>query len=235
MNKTIVSFGDSFILGSELPNNNNGSKAWPGLIAQELGCNYKTYAVAGCGNDHIARQIYSYFASSPIENTLAVINWTWITRWDFYVDEDFSQWTTLGESCVPDKLSWINDENKSNRMLDFYKDFGQSKLWNKFRNLQTIMAVQSYLKEKNIQNIQTYMDYDLLENPVVGFIPPYVKEIQSFVKPRLELFFQNQNFLDWARDNNFPITPHPGMHPIGNSHIEASKLWKSRFHNALLA
>ena len=233
MTKTVVSFGDSFILGSELPNNNNGAQAWPGLIARAIGCNYKTYAVAGCGNDHIARQIYSYFANNPVEDTLAVINWTWIARWDFYVDEDFARWTTLGESCAPDKLSWVNDENKANRMLDFYKEFGQSELWNKFRNLQTIMAVQSYLEEKNIRNIQTYMDYSLFKNPEVEFVPPYLKELQSFVKPKLEQFYQDRNFLEWAKDNNFPITPHPGMHPIGESHQTAVKLWKDRYLNVL--
>ena len=32
MNAKIVSFGDSFIFGSELENNKDGSKAWPDLI-----------------------------------------------------------------------------------------------------------------------------------------------------------------------------------------------------------
>lgn len=32
----IVSFGDSFIFGSELKNNPDGSKSWPGLISSPM-------------------------------------------------------------------------------------------------------------------------------------------------------------------------------------------------------
>ena len=92
MIKKIVSFGDSFIFGTELKNNNDGSKAWPGIISNRLGCNYETQAVPGCGNDHIARQIYSYFSNNSAD-VLAVINWTWIERFDFYVGEGHERWT----------------------------------------------------------------------------------------------------------------------------------------------
>lgn len=70
--KKIVSFGDSFVFGSELKNNPNGALAWPGLAANNLGVAYQTHAVPGCSNDHIARQIYSYFANNPTQDTLAV-------------------------------------------------------------------------------------------------------------------------------------------------------------------
>ena len=73
-NKKIISFGDSFVFGSELKNNRSGSKAWIGTAADNLNVAYQTCAVPGCGNDHIARQIYSYFANNSTDNTLAVIN-----------------------------------------------------------------------------------------------------------------------------------------------------------------
>ena len=50
----IVSFGDSFVWGSELEDNPTGNRAWPGLIAAELGTEYATFAEPGCGNDTIA-------------------------------------------------------------------------------------------------------------------------------------------------------------------------------------
>ena len=60
--KKIVSFGDSFVFGSELANNDNGSQAWAGLSAQRLEVDYETRAVPGCGNENISRQIFSYFS-----------------------------------------------------------------------------------------------------------------------------------------------------------------------------
>ena len=90
----IVGFGDSFVLGTEIPDNWQGLMGWPALAAKELGFDYETTAVNGCGNDHIARQIYSYFSSNETKNTLAVINWTWTQRWDFYITEK-ETWITL--------------------------------------------------------------------------------------------------------------------------------------------
>ena len=54
----IVSFGDSFIYGSELKNEVND--AWPAIIAKKLNCQYETHAIPGCGNDRIAHQIYNF-------------------------------------------------------------------------------------------------------------------------------------------------------------------------------
>jgi hypothetical protein len=87
MKTKIVSFGDSFVFGSELTDNNNGSCSWIGLAAKQLGVEYETLAVPGCGNENIARQILTYFSNNPSDSTLAVINWTWGARWDFYVPE----------------------------------------------------------------------------------------------------------------------------------------------------
>ena len=100
LNKKIVSFGDSFVWGSEQKNNDDGSLGWAGRAAKNLGCTYNTRAWTGCGNDYIAQQIYSWFSSNTSQDTLAVINWTWISRWDWYI-LDHKKWITLGPSCVP--------------------------------------------------------------------------------------------------------------------------------------
>ena len=152
--KKIVSFGDSFVFGSELKDNRDGSLSWIGTAANNLNISYHTSAVPGCGNDHIARQIYSYFADNSAKNTLAVINWTWTSRWDFYITEH-ETWITLGPTCVPEKLNHLVDQTEAEDLIEFYQHRANSSLlWNKFRNLQTIYAVQSYLKSNNILNIQ---------------------------------------------------------------------------------
>lgn len=158
----IVSFGDSFILGNEL-SREDGTAAWPGLLAQRLGVGFETCAVAGCGNEHIARQVYQYFSIHSSRDTLAVINWTWCMRWDVYLATQ-DVWITLGPTCVPSKLEATVGLNQAEQMIEFYHSYaGSSDEWNRWRTLQTIMAVQTWLRDKSIQSIQTYIDPSMLD------------------------------------------------------------------------
>jgi hypothetical protein len=283
MNK-IVSFGDSFTFGSELENNDDGSKAWPGLIAKKLNFSYTTLADPGCGNESIARQIYTYFAENPSEDVVAIVNWTWTMRWDFYITTpikktierklvknfikekeynlmagsdwpsydnfcngsisnnpaveteintflnsysktDNGKWITLGPTCVPSKLDFLNSHNAQS-LIGIYNDFyKESLLWHRYRSLQSIFAAQQYLKSKNIKSIQTYMDYDMLNSEHYELSPIYIIELQNLVRDQLTLFDQDKNFLDWARTMNYKVTPSPGDHPLEEAHKHASNLY----------
>ena len=230
-NKKIVSFGDSFVFGSEQQHNNDGLLGWVGRAATNLGVEYETLSVPGCGNDHIARQVYSYFANNPVEDTLAVINWTWSNRWDFYISA-CETWITLGPTCVPEKLKDLVSRTQAEDMIEFYKNRANgSILWNKFRNLQTMFAVQSYLKSKNIICIQTYMDYIMFDQEYDIHSPDYVKELQSLVRADLELF-EGENFIDWSYKKGFEVTK-IGLHPLEDAHVAASELWADRYAQAL--
>lgn len=231
--KKIIGFGDSFVYGSEQENNEDGSLGWPGRVANNLNCEYHTRAHPGCGNDYIAQQIYSWFAQNPVEDTLAVINWTWISRWDYYVF-DHKTWITFGPTCVPERLKDLVDRTQAKEMVEFYHSrINAGILWNKLRNLQTIYAAQSYMKQKNINCIQTYMDYDMFDISCEhkDLTPDYINELQKLVYPELELF-EGQNFVDWSRKNRFVVSK-GGMHPLENAHIAAAALWQNRYANAL--
>lgn len=163
----IASFGDSFIFGSEIIDNVSGHRAWPGLIAKRLGCDYTTSAVPGCGNESIAQQIYHYFSQHDPEDTLAVINWTWCMRWDFYLQAS-DRWVTLGPTCVPGKLESMLTQDQAIRLIGIYRDYvGPSDQMNRFRSLQAIYAVQSWMQDRGIKSIQTYMDESLF-SPALG-------------------------------------------------------------------
>jgi len=227
--KKIVSFGDSFIFGSELNNNILGDRAWPGLIAKEIDCEYHTSAVPGCGNDHIARQIYSWFSNKSPDNTLVIINWTWMCRWDFYIVEH-ETWITLGPTCVPEKLKDLVDRTEAEDMIAFYKHRANSSLlWNKFRNLQTIWGAQQYLEHKGITAIQTYMDYELFDTTCHA--PDYIQELQQLVFPKLQLF-DDKNFVDWSHAHRYPVTI-KGNHPLEQAHAAAANYWKEIYKAAL--
>ena len=168
--KKIVSFGDSFVFGNEVPKN----LTWPARAAHNLGCNYQTTAVAGCGNENIAQQIYTYFSNNPIEDTLAVINWTWCMRWDFFLKEA-DCWITLGPTCVPGKLEHLIGEKKATELIAFYHAHtGQSESWNIFRSLQSVYAVQSWLKHLGVASIQTYMDSSMIDHTPSNRVEHYL-------------------------------------------------------------
>lgn len=230
MTKTIVSFGDSFIWGTEIFNNTDGSKGWPGLIAHDLGLHYTTCAVPGCGNDHIARQVFSYFHSHSKTDTLAVINWTWGARYDFYAVASES-WVTLGPTCVAQRLeNWLGSNAEAQRVVEFYRDhLGNSITWDRIRSLTPMLAVQQYLESHDIPSIQTHMDLELFDTK--WHCPDYVRELQNLVSPNLQSF-DGMNFLDWSRSHGFEITD-PGLHPLEEAHISAANFWKDRYAQTL--
>lgn len=224
----IVSFGDSFIYGSELENNHDGSNAWPGLAAKELGYEYKTCAIPGCGNESIAIQIFEYFASAPVKDTLAVINWTWTQRWDFYI-KDHETWITLGPTCVPEKLANVVDRVQGQRLVEFYNDYANSSLlWNKFRTLQTVANVQQYLNNKGIVNIQTYTDRHMFDTQ--WHAPDYIKELQGIVKPAMS-DWNDLTFLEWCDSQGFYKTP--TLHPLEDAHQAAAEFWADTYKKAI--
>lgn len=233
MAKKIVGFGDSFVFGSEQENNEDGSLGWPGRAATALGCEYQTFAQPGCGQDLIAKQVYSYFSKNPTEDTLAVINWTWISRWDFYV-LDHNTWITLGSSCIPQLIEHLVTRTEAEDIVGFYhRRLNAGIMWNKLRSLQAIHGVQAYLREKNIKSIQTYMDYDMFDIPAQfePLTPDYIDELQKLIYPHVELF-EGQNFIDWSRKNGHTVTEY-GLHPLEDAHIAAGRLWQERYAQAL--
>jgi hypothetical protein len=227
--KKIVSFGDSFVFGSEIQNNHDGKKAWAGLAAQKLGVEYKTLSVPGCGNENISRQILTYFSDNAVDNTLVVINWTWGARWDFYIPGK-ETWTTLGLTCVPSKLAPMVGHEEAKKILEFYNKYpGHSTLWDKWRTLQTIYSTQQYLKSIGANIIQTYMDYEMWDQ--TWHAPDYIKTLQQLTRTDLENF-EGQNFLDWSKQRGFTVTE-PGLHPLEQAHEAACELWLDRYAQAL--
>lgn len=172
--KKIVGFGDSFVFGSEIPNNHHGDKSWVGLAAKSLNCDYQTTAEVAVGNEHIAQQVYRYFANNQTTNTLAVINWTWSMRWDFYLLAA-KKWVSLGPTCVPSKLTNYVEDQEAKKLIEFYNAYtGVSHEWNQYRSLQAIYAVQQFLRTHNIVNVQTYMDIELFKSSSKSRVEHYM-------------------------------------------------------------
>lgn len=225
----IVSFGDSFVYGSEVADNVDGHGSWIGLAAAKLGVEYETLSIPGCGNEAITRQIFSYFADNNVTNTLAVVNWTWASRYDIYFTSTES-WTTLGPTCVPRNLEGTIGSVEAKKLLEFYSNYGgKSILWDRYRSLQTMYAAQSFLDLMGVKSIHTTIDMSIFDTEFHA--PNYIQKMQNLVKPKIESF-EGMSFLDWSYHHKYPVSA-GDLHPLTEAHIAACDLWLDRYAKEL--
>lgn len=213
----IQSFGDSFLYGSDLSDCLHNKiqdhtaysrKTWPALIAKDLNLKYDCHARSGRGNQSIAVTIFQLAK----KNSLNVINWTWIDRFDYNFTQKY--WA---ETILP------GDQNEISEL--YYKHIHRE-LDDKIRNQNIVYSVIQYLKTNNIPFIMTYMDKLLIDNTIIG-----LEHIASEIIDNLQTFPDNQTFLEWSRANEYPESQ--GWHPLEQAHEEAAKFWRPIYENAI--
>lgn len=204
----IISFGDSFIYGSDL-NDCDGTGhdrfsklTWPALCAKELGLDYECYAQGARGNQFISHCIIG----GELANALVITNWSWIDRFDYFDTENMPHTVLPGTDTKQSEFYYKN----------FHSEFGDI-----FRNLSTIYATHSYLKEQNIPFISSIMD-TLLFNTTYD-LGGGIKNILDLVQKDISWFPGNQTFLEWSRSNGYPESDN--WHPLEQAHQEAAKIW----------
>ena len=209
----IQAFGDSFVYGTDLPDCRApaviGGKidyfpsnlTWQALVAKELGLEYGCRADGGFGNQFIASRIFQHAR----KGSLVMVNWSWIDRFDYMTNENDARTLRPGEDT---ELGHFYYKNLHNEMFD------------KFRNLVTILASIAWLRERNIPFIMTIMDQLLLDdqwNVYEGMV-----DMQNEVRKYLTWFPDNQTFLEWSRANNYPESE--GWHPLEEAHARAAEI-----------
>jgi|14BtaG_2_1085337.scaffolds.fasta_scaffold19907_4 hypothetical protein len=214
--KAVRAFGDSFLYGSDLNDcppdslEKPSQSTWPALIAQDLELEYRCYARPGVGNSWIAQQVLTYAR----EDSLNVINWTWIDRWDYFNIVN-KQWQTARPTGT---------EHDAHANL-WYKYF-QSELMDKWQDLTIIHSTINYLKQHNIPCVFHAMD-ELLLDPV-HHAPPYVVNLQNDIRDELLRFPLYTTFLTWSQLEKFEISKN--LHPLEDAHKAAADYWlKSYF------
>jgi len=213
----IISFGDSFMYGSDLSDCNGTEKSqfsqltWPALCANELGLEYDCQARGGSGNQNISKNILNFANCS----SLVVINWSWIDRFDY--NDDSYGWSKTIRPGSDDHISKF-----------FYKEI-HTEEDDKFRSLSYIYTAHQYLRNQNIPFISTYMDQLILDqkwNVSSGMI-----KLQDQIKKDLQTFTNNQTFLEWSRSNGYPESD--SQHPLEQAHREAAKIWLPIYKEAI--
>ena len=209
----VKSFGCSFIFGSELADDGkNGLYAigsrltWPALLAKHYNYQYQTHARPGSGNLQILERLMSHFAGPVNDETICVIGWTWIDRFDYCTNQ--SPWPGL-------PWSTLMPVDTSETAKIYYRNL-HSELQDKLVNLVYIKQAIDFLKEKSIPFIMTYMDHLLFDTRWNS--TPAITELQNYVKPYMTAF-DGLNFQEFSKKNKYPIS-NIG-HPLEQAHRSA--------------
>jgi hypothetical protein len=199
----LLSFGCSFMAGTELTSDNN---TWPAVVADQLGLDHVCYAQAGIGNLQIMDRVLDKINQAP--DDLYVINWTWIDRFDF-IDIQDERWHTLRPALDHDLAA------------DYFRSL-HSQYRDMLTNLSYIHSTIQCLTSQKTRFFMTYMD-DLLFEPVQKnwHASRAVEILQTAIRPYLENF-QEQNLLDWSRDRGYPVSDQ--WHPLDQAHAAAAEL-----------
>ena len=172
--KKIVAFGDSFIYGSEIEGNCDGSMGWPGIAARDLCIDFECRAEPGCGNERILQQIL-HFLSTYNKDVLVVVNWTWSARWDLLLDNK-DNWVTVGPTCTVDKL-WPSLGNAGSNLLQVYENLVAVKSYQSvFHSLQNIIIAMQYLQIHDVPSVHTFMDYAILAPNLHGSLLEFYQQ-----------------------------------------------------------
>jgi hypothetical protein len=196
----LTSHGCSFVYGSEL---SSPSLSWPALIAQQIGYDYHCSARPGIGN----LQIMESVLLDADKGDLCVINWTWIDRFDF-VDASNESWQTLRPAL-------------DHECAEFYFQNMHGQYRDMLTNLTYISNTISFLTQRRIPFVMTYMDH-LLFDPVrpEWHQPSAVSYLQQQVRSHLH-DFDGLNFLDWSRRCGFRVSE--SWHPLEQAHNAAAE------------
>jgi hypothetical protein len=202
--KALKSFGCSFVYGSDMPN--EYESAWPQLISDQLNLSHYCYASPGAGNFKIYCDILAN--SYKNDNSIYLINWTWIDRFD-YINQ-CEHWDTLRPAEKSD-------------LEKFYYQNLHSQLCDMISSASYIVSAAEHLSSLNCPYIMTYMDYNLLAQvDPIWQDPRYLKVLQNKLE-KILVNFDGANFLDWSRSQNYQISR--TWHPLEQAHVAAAKYW----------
>ena len=210
----LKSFGCSFIHGTELADQTfvggrdmPSKLTWPAHLARHLGRSYLGFSHGGSGNLQILYRVLDQLANSD-SSDLFVIGWTWIERFDYYVDNH-------GDLTV-DPWNTIRPTDQDAVAQVYYRDL-HSEFRDKLVSLTSIKLAIDTLQQRNIPFVMTSLDELLFDQR--WHTSPAVLDLQAYIRPFIT-DFDGGSFLEWTKSNGYPIGP--GGHPLEAAHRAAA-------------
>jgi len=217
----LKSFGCSFIYGSDLADcpHGTGQKhpppsnlTWPALLASRYGMDYHCHARPASGNLQILETLLSNI--SDAENTLVIVNWTWIDRFSF-IDESEktsnSPWNPNGWcSLLP---------GQKQILAETYYRYLHSQFRDKLETLICIKVAIDSLRARDMRFIMTYTDDLTFETQ--WHTSTAITDLQDFVRPHMS-YFNSQSYWQWITAKKFNLSDR--WHPLESAHEAAAEL-----------
>lgn len=191
----IIAAGDSFIFGNELTDCPDGITAststWPCLLAKSQDMECLNVAVAGAGNEAIARNTINACETSKGIKHAVVVQWTFPNRYEFYFDFPTGQrspWYTIGAWHVADvneiqkefhsdnpdilqqqrdHINRAKDSGVTAFATEYFKKVGGTEYWETYNTLKQIVYLQNYLMANKIPFLFAFSDSIIFYNSIL--------------------------------------------------------------------
>ena len=235
----IVSFGDSFTFGNELPDDNPGpsTKTWAGKLAYKFDRYYECRAEGGNSNSAIARSVIDWLAhKQEDQKCMAMIMWSFPGRYEYLFNHD-KQWHNVTPwEADPDidvlkkQYKNFNEETYKENKEKLEKIKGtpiqfhakshfehiDSHEYASYMSMKDILLVQNTLKAYNIP----YM-FCFAHNSIFNLEPSNTLIYSLLDQNKWFQFKENLGFMQWAEEQNYKFG---STHPLEEAHEEAANL-----------
>jgi hypothetical protein len=149
------------------------------------------------------------------DNSLFVIGWTWVDRFDYVSDradpwsqthKEYTKWSTI----MP-----IDDTAKA----EFYYKHLHTETRDKLTSLIYIKTALDILLKTDQPFIMTSLDPLIFDEKY--HCSPGMKHLQDYIRPYISNF-KGKNFVDYSQDRGHPISA--TMHPLESAHRDVADL-----------
>lgn len=239
----LVAGGDSFIWGAELTDIGNdltrySSSTYTALMAKDCGFEYSCAAWSANANAAISRMtmIECEKQCALGKDVVALVSWTFIDRFEFHFN--YATYSPIEPWCSIN--TYGNGKPGVARFTDvFYKHIGTNDIYQQYDSLNSIIVLQTYLKQHKIPYMFTTAD-NRAGSRYAEFLDESVLPLRDMIDWDKWFFFPEgdlsvphqtpnpRGFAQWAWEEGYQIAP--GRHPLEDAHIDAQLLMKEKFN-----
>jgi hypothetical protein len=220
----LISGGDSFTAGSELP---SAEHAWPALLARHKGWSHCATARGGNSNSAIRRSVMNAVHKYRQEQLHVAVMWSFPNRYEFRFTYDTGQrdspWYSINPWTHNDQQfedhfhnpdADILEHQRANRrnaeqrgMSDFARTYiehvAQTEYWELYTSWCEIVLLQNYLTVQGIPYTFVHVDDSLFE---CNSMDQTLRTLKHSIEP----FTLDEGMYNWAKRTEQPFyTTHP--------------------------
>lgn len=199
------------------------NSVWPAQLGKLINAQ-QTYNLAmGCGsNQRIVRTTIDWVLSQPkelLKNTIAVIQWTELSRYEFYYPEDYAndyenydeRWVRCKTGCI---LNQYDNNESAKKKYNDLRLSTYTEIEGMYRFVGDLLAIQNLLEQHNITYYFWTYDSRILER--------FPKTISEFCKNNFN-WLNLADTYEWVYNRVSQYDDHPSL----NGHQQIAEILAS--------